>query len=75
MLGAIRSAQTSITLETYICWTGSVSQLDEELLAQMRAGGVDIQHHNPLAWLNLQRMNHRTHRRLMVVDGRVGFMT
>jgi cardiolipin synthase len=100
MLDAIRSAQTSITLETYIYWSGSVgreftdalverskhgvrikvlldwfgSQLDEKLLEQMRAGGIDIQRYNPPAWHNLQRMNHRTHRRLMVVDGRVGFI-
>lgn len=100
MLDAIRSAQTSITLETYIYWSGSVgreftdalvdrskrgvrikvlvdwfgSNLDEALLEEMRAGGVDIQRYNPPAWHNLQRMNHRTHRRLLVVDGRVGFI-
>jgi cardiolipin synthase len=99
MLDAIRSAQTSITLETYIYWSGSVgrqftdalierskqgvrvkvlldwfgSSLDDALLDEMRAGGVDIHRYNPPAWHNLQRMNHRTHRRLMVVDGRVGF--
>ena len=99
MLEAIRSAETSITLETYIYWSGSVgrqftdalidrskqgvrikvlldwfgSSLDEDLLEAMRAGGIDIQRYNPPAWHNLQRMNHRTHRRLMVVDGRVGF--
>jgi cardiolipin synthase len=100
MLDAIRSAQTSITLETYIYWSGSVgrdftdalidrskqgvrikvlldwfgSDLDAKLLEEMRAGGVDIQRYNPPEWHNLQRMNHRTHRRLLVVDGRVGFI-
>jgi len=100
MLEAIRSAQTSITLETYIYWSGSVgrdftaalidrskqgvrikvlldwfgSSLNEALLEQMRAGGVDIQLYNPPTWHNLHRMNHRTHRRLLVVDGRVGFI-
>lgn len=99
MLAAIRSAQTSITLETYIYWSGSVgrgftdalverskagvrvkvlldwfgSSLDDALLEEMRAGGVDIHRYNPPAWHNLHRMNHRTHRRLMVVDGRIGF--
>jgi len=100
MLDAIRSAQTSITLETYIYWSGSVgreftdallersqqgvrvkvlldwfgSELDDNLLEQMRTGGVDIHRYNPPAWHNLHRMNHRTHRRLLVVDGRVGFI-
>lgn len=100
MLDAIRSAQTSITLETYIYWSGSVgreftdalverskhgvrikvllnwfgSDLDEELIDQMRAGNIDVQRYNPPTWYNLQRMNHRTHLRLLVVDGRVGFI-
>jgi cardiolipin synthase len=28
---------------------------------------------HPLRWYNLGRMNNRTHRKLLIVDGRVGF--
>ncbi len=99
MLHAIRTAQQSITLETYIYWSGAVghaftdalverasrgvrikvlldwfgSSMDESMLDRMRAAGIDVRRYNAPAWHNLQRMNHRTHRRLMVVDGRVGF--
>lgn len=100
MLNAIRSAEKTITLESYIYWSGSVgksfadaleersrqgvkikvlldwfgSQLDEELLEHMRASGIDIQRYNPPNWYNLYKMNHRTHRRLMVIDGSTGFI-
>ena len=100
MLGAIRAAEQSITLETYIYWSGTIgkefsaalaerarhgvavkvlldwigSELDDELLEEMRAAGVEVRRYNALSWSSLARMNHRTHRRLLVVDGRVGFI-
>lgn len=100
MLTAIGSAQKTITLESYIYWSGVVgkefadalqersrqgvkvkvlldwfgSHLDEPLIERMRASSIDVRRYNPLAWRNLQRMNHRTHRRLMVVDGSTGFI-
>lgn len=99
MLQSIASAQKTITLESYIYWSGDVgkqfadalveraqngvqvkvlldwfgSKLDESLLERMRDNGIDIQRYNPPTWYNLHQMNHRTHRRLMVVDGKTGF--
>jgi cardiolipin synthase len=34
---------------------------------------VEVRRYHPLRWYNLARMNNRTHRKLLVVDGRVGF--
>jgi cardiolipin synthase len=68
----IERSKAGVRIKVLLDWFGS--NLDEELLEAMRAGGVDIQRYNPPAWHNLQRMNHRTHRRLLVVDGRVGFI-
>jgi cardiolipin synthase len=34
---------------------------------------VAIAEYNPLRWYTLAQMNNRTHRKLMVVDGRIGF--
>jgi cardiolipin synthase len=39
----------------------------------MRAAGVEIELYRPLSWYHLARMNNRTHRKLLVIDGRVGF--
>ena len=81
--GRVRSGTTSprrwsprprrgVRIKVLLDWFGS--SLDEDLLERMRGGGIDIQRYNAPAWHNLQRMNHRTHRRLMVIDGRVGFI-
>ncbi|HSP33517.1 MAG TPA: phospholipase D-like domain-containing protein, partial [Thermoanaerobaculia bacterium] len=35
--------------------------------------GVDVEWYHPLRWYTISRFNHRTHRKLLVVDGRVGF--
>jgi cardiolipin synthase len=34
---------------------------------------VEVEQYHPLRWYNIQRMNNRTHRKLLVVDGRIGF--
>lgn len=49
------------------------AKMKESMLADMRRDGVEIEHYHPLRWYNLGRMNNRTHRKTLVVDGRVGF--
>src|SRR5690606_21527827 len=39
----------------------------------MEDAGVELERYRPLHWYNLGRMNNRTHRKLLVVDGRIGF--
>ena len=53
-------------------WVGS-AKMDEALLDEMRAAGVQIQKYHPPHWSHLGRLNNRTHRKLLVVDGQVGF--
>ncbi|HYD56951.1 MAG TPA: cardiolipin synthase [Burkholderiales bacterium] len=48
-------------------------KIDAVYLERLRAAGVEIASYNPVRWYTLARMNNRTHRKLMVVDGRVGF--
>jgi cardiolipin synthase A/B len=100
MLSAIRSAQRTITFETYIYWSGKIGQefadalseraragvkthvlldwvgsgkMDQQLLDAMERSGVQVKKYHPLRWYNLSRMNDRTHRKLLIVDGKVGF--
>jgi cardiolipin synthase A/B len=100
MLDAIRSAQQSITFESYIYWSGAIGRefaealaarasagvnvhvlvdwvgsqkMDEQLLDLMRGAGVQVERYHPLRWYHLTRMNNRTHRKLLVIDGTVGF--
>ena len=41
--------------------------------SSLRDAGVDVQMYRPLKWYHLGRLNNRTHRKLLIVDGRVGF--
>ncbi|MBA3893085.1 MAG: cardiolipin synthase B [Gemmatimonadales bacterium] len=59
---------------THLILDGVGSQkLDEELIERMRQAGVQVVKFRPIHWYTLDRVNHRTHRKLLVVDGRVGF--
>jgi cardiolipin synthase len=39
----------------------------------MEGAGVAVHRYRPLRWFNIHRLNNRTHRKLLVVDGRIGF--
>jgi cardiolipin synthase len=42
-------------------------------LRRMRNSGVDVRIFCRLHWWNLRRINHRTHRKLFIIDGRIGY--
>jgi cardiolipin synthase len=65
-------ARAGVKVHLLIDWVGS-SKMDDKDLDLMRRAGVEVRHYHPLRWYNLGRINNRTHRKLMVVDGRVGF--
>ena len=41
--------------------------------AALREAGAQVHIYHPLLWFDLRRANHRTHRKLLIVDGRIGF--
>jgi cardiolipin synthase A/B len=65
-------ARDGVAVHLVVDWVGSL-KMDEALLRQMEDAGVRLERYRPLHWYNLGRMNNRTHRKLLVVDGRVGF--
>jgi cardiolipin synthase len=65
-------ARAGVEVNVTIDWAGSVS-MEQALLDQMEEAGVHLQRYRPLHWYHLARMNNRTHRKLLVVDGRIGF--
>ncbi|WP_192257363.1 phospholipase D-like domain-containing protein [Mesorhizobium silamurunense] len=100
MLEAIGAARTTIDMETYIYWSGSVGYefatalaakaregvevrvlvdwvgslpFDEDLIRIMTTAGVSFERYRPLHWYTLDRVNNRTHRKLLIVDGQVAF--
>jgi cardiolipin synthase len=47
--------------------------MDETFLAEMRDAGVHIRRYHEPRWYNLDKLNNRTHRKELIVDGRIGF--
>jgi cardiolipin synthase len=100
MLAGIRSAQKTITFETFIYWSGEIgeqmasalaekarvgvavhvlldwvgsSKMDHRYLRTLQEAGAEVFRFHKPHWTGLGRMNDRTHRKLLVIDGRIGF--
>ncbi|MDB6164240.1 MAG: cardiolipin synthase [Xanthomonadaceae bacterium] len=68
----IERAKAGVKVDVTIDWAGS-SSMDGDLLKQMQDAGVKVERYRPLHWYTLSRINNRTHRKLLVVDGTIGF--
>ena len=65
-------ARNGVAVKVMLDWAGSI-KMDDALLEQIKAAGVEVHQYRPLKWYNLGRLNNRTHRKLLVIDGRIGF--
>jgi cardiolipin synthase len=65
-------AKAGVCVHLVVDWAGSL-KMEDDLLELMQDSGVRLERYRPLRWYNLSRMNNRTHRKLLVVDGRIGF--
>jgi cardiolipin synthase len=68
----VERARDGVRVHVLIDWVGS-QNMEQALTDEMIAAGVEVQRYHPLHWYHLARMNNRTHRKLLVVDGVVGF--
>ena len=100
MLAAIGAAQSTITFETYIYWSGSIGRefvdalteraragvrvhvlldwfgslkMEQGLVDEMKQAGVEVERFHEPRWNNWNKLNNRTHRRLLIIDGRIGY--
>lgn len=65
-------ARQGVKVHVLLDWVGS-AKLDDSMLDAMRGAGVQVRKFHPPHWSHLGRLNNRTHRKLLVVDGRIGF--
>jgi cardiolipin synthase len=65
-------ARDGVKVHVLLDWLGS-QKIEQAMIDEMTASGIEIQRYHPLSWYNLGRMNNRTHRKLLIVDGKVGF--
>jgi cardiolipin synthase A/B len=100
MLSAIESAESTITMEQHIFWSGRIgrrfakafaakahegkavkllvdavgsAQLGGEILDILEQGGCQLAWFRPIHWYTAGRANQRTHRKSLIIDGRIGF--
>jgi cardiolipin synthase len=65
-------ARQGVRVHVLLDWVGS-NKIDSSFLDTMRDAGVEIEKYHPPRWYTLNKLNNRTHRKLLVVDGRLGF--
>ncbi len=49
------------------------SSVGNDILGILRDGGCHVAWYNPIRWNKLRRLNNRTHRKSLIIDGRIGF--
>lgn len=65
-------ARAGVQVHLLLDWVGA-GKIDGATVDAMREAGVEVEKYRPLRWYNLGRINNRTHRKLLVVDGLIGF--
>lgn len=68
----IERAGAGVCVHVMLDWVGC-DKISSELLARMKHGGVEVERYHPVRWYTLGRLNNRTHRKVLIVDGSVGF--
>jgi cardiolipin synthase A/B len=68
----VERARAGVRTHVLIDWAGS-QKVDHDDIARLREAGVEVGLYRPLRFYDFDRINHRTHRKLLIVDGRVGF--
>jgi cardiolipin synthase A/B len=68
----IERARAGVKVHVIFDALGS-GRIDKSAVERMKAAGVRIERYNPARIELLARLNNRTHRKILVVDGRIGF--
>jgi cardiolipin synthase len=48
-------------------------RISHRLVERMQAAGIEVERYHSVRWYTLGRLNNRTHRKVLIVDGRIGF--
>jgi cardiolipin synthase len=65
-------ARAGVKVHVLLDWIGSM-KIDDASMDEMRRAGVQLHRYHKPVWWKLARLNNRTHRKLLIVDGRIGF--
>jgi len=65
-------ARDGVRVHVILDWVGS-QRIDQSSLEQLRRAGVEVCRYHPPDWYTINRLNNRTHRKILIIDGRIGF--
>lgn len=65
-------ARAGVKVRILLDWVGSV-RMEEGLVDRLQSAGCEVERYHALKWYHLTRLNNRTHRKVLVVDGLTGF--
>jgi cardiolipin synthase A/B len=65
-------ARAGVTVKILLDAIGS-SSIGPGILEILESGGCQVAWYNPIKWYTIGRFNNRTHRKSLIIDGRVGF--
>jgi len=65
-------ARAGVKVHVMLDFMGSM-KMDLAQIDAMKQAGVQVQRYHKPVWWKLARLNNRTHRKLLVIDGKVGF--
>ncbi|HVS73613.1 MAG TPA: phospholipase D-like domain-containing protein [Phycisphaerae bacterium] len=68
-------ARAGVKVHVLVDWYGS-SKIDKSVVKEMKDAGVQFYEYHPVYffdWGSVAQIDHRTHRKLLIVDGQVGY--
>jgi len=68
----IERAHAGVQVHVMLDWVGS-KRIDDKLIDRMQHAGIQIVRYHALRWYSVARINNRTHRKVLIIDGHVGF--
>lgn len=68
----IERARAAVRVHVMLDFVGC-DRISSRLVERMQAAGIEIERYHAIRWYSLGRLNNRTHRKVLTLDGRVGF--
>ena len=68
----IERARAGVCVHLMLDWVGC-DKISPMLVEDMRSAGVEVERYHAVHWYTLGRLNNRTHRKVLIIDGATSF--
>ncbi len=68
----IERSTAGVRTHVMLDWVGC-DKMSPEIISRMQHAGIEVERYHALRWYSLGKLNNRTHRKVLIVDGTVGF--